>query len=249
MLWNAIRRKGFGNISSHQPGCQERREYQIQKVANTRPPRRFAQNRDTVIAFEGRGRQQDSTGQLIRELQGIGQSQRASPRVTHQNWHFDTELIQRRMKHLSLHFYGNGSMIRPIAVAVARPIESEGAITGRNGTVESRPILARAGIAVNQNDRPPGSFDHKVQPRFVDGDKLRVSLRIMMGNARSDIPLLESSGYVHGWCSSLGPISDVSGSHNDSPLRQRDTNVKGEFSLIRGDRANSKTINLSTSEV
>jgi hypothetical protein len=104
-------------------------------------------------------------------------------------------------------------MIRPVTVAMTGTIEGKRAIMRRYRAVESRPILTRARITVNQDDRTTGSFDYEMQTRAVDSDKFRVGLRIMMSDARSDIPLLESSGYLHDWSNSLGASADVSGSH------------------------------------
>ena len=65
---------------------------------------------------------------------------------------------------------------------------------------------------MNQDDRTTGAFDYEMQTRAVDRDEFRLSLRIVVSDARSDITLLESSGYIHDWCSSLGAFPDVSGS-------------------------------------
>ena len=50
---------------------------------------------------------------------------------------------------------------------------------------------------MNQDYGPAGALDHKVQPRFVNGHEFRVSMRILVSNARCDVAPLESSGNVH----------------------------------------------------
>src|SRR2546430_9133243 len=129
------------------------------------------------------------------------------------NWHLDMEFLQRGVKHLCLHLNGYVMMIRPVTVAVTGTIEGKRAIARRYWTVESRPVLTRARITMNQDDRTTGAFDYEMQTRAVDSHEFRVRLRIVVSDARSDVALLKSSGYFHDWCNSLGASADVSGSH------------------------------------
>src|SRR5258706_16215971 len=117
--------------------------------------------------------------------------------MTYQNRLFDVEFLERGVQHLRLHVNCDGAMIGTVAVAVARPIESESAVTRCQRSVQPSPILTRTGIAMNQNDRTAGAFNYKVQPGLVDSNEFRKGLRIFMSYARSEIALLESSSNVH----------------------------------------------------
>ena len=102
---------------------------------------------------------------------------------------------------------------------------------------------------MNQDDRTTGAFDYEMQTRAVDGDKSRVGLGIVMSDARSDIPLLESSGYIHDWCSPLGASADVSGSHKRHTTETERHRVSGEIFVRPGETTLKRIIDLSTSQV
>src|SRR2546421_9993043 len=151
------------------------------------------------------------------------------------NWHLDIEFLQRGVKHLCLHLNGYVTMIRPVTVAVTGAIEGKRAIAGRYRTVESRPILTRARITVNQNNWTTSAFDYEMQTRAVDSHEFRLRLRIVVSDARSDIALLESSGYFHvGAALSVHPPMLVA-VVRFSPQRQRGTKFqRGKSSFGQG---------------
>lgn len=103
---------------------------------------------------------------------------------------------------------------------------------------------------MNQDDRTTGAFDYEMQTRAVDRDEFRLSLRIVVSDARSDITLLESSGYIHDWCSSLGASADVSGSRTLLTTETKRHRVsRGEIFVRPGETMLTQIIDLSTSQV
>src|SRR6266550_7582779 len=114
-----------------------------------------------------------------------------------QDWLFDVEFFESCVQHLRLHVDCNGMVIGTIAVAVARAVEGKSAVARCQRPIQPRPILTRTGIAVNQDYGATRAFDYEMQTRVADSNKFGKGLRILMSNARSEIALLESSGYVH----------------------------------------------------
>src|SRR5258706_3590673 len=98
--------------------------------------------------------------------------------MTHQNRLLDVEFFKRHVQHLCLDIDRDWSVIRAVAVAMTRPIESKSAVMRRQRSVHPGPILTRPWIAVNQNDWTARAFDYKVQTRVADRNKFRERLRI-----------------------------------------------------------------------
>ena len=103
---------------------------------------------------------------------------------------------------------------------------------------------------MNQDDWTTGAFDYEMQTRAVDGNEFRARLRIVVSDARSDIALLESSGYFHDWCNSLEASADVSGSHvRLTTETERHRVSQGEMFVRPGEITLMQIIDLSTSQV
>jgi len=118
--------------------------------------------------------------------------------MTDQNRTLDPQLIQRSAQQASLDFDSYiAAVIWTIAVAVTRPIKSHRLITRSQRRIESPPILARSGIAMNQNDGAAGAFDYEVKIRAFDVYKFRSCLREIVSNAGRKIRLFESAGDFH----------------------------------------------------
>ena len=103
---------------------------------------------------------------------------------------------------------------------------------------------------MNQDDRTTGAFDYEMKTRAVDSHEFRARLRIVVSDARSDIALLESSGYFHDWCSSLSASADVSGSRTLLTTEtERHKVSEGEIFVRPGETTLTQIIDLSTSQV
>jgi hypothetical protein len=97
------------------------------------------------------------------------------------------------MQHLGLDFNGNVTVIGTLTVAMSRTIKRESAIAPGNRSVQTRPILARSGVTVDQHDRSARALNHEVKVGAVDIDESRLGTRVIMSNTRGDVTLLESA--------------------------------------------------------
>ena len=91
--------------------------------------------------------------------------------MPNQNGMFDVEFLERGMQQGRLNFDRDVSVIWPIAVAMAGAIECERAIARREWSIQTRPVLARTRITMNQDDGTTSAFDHKMKSRAFDGNE------------------------------------------------------------------------------
>ena len=115
---------------------------------------------------------QHDPGYFFRIIDRIDKRQRAAPGMTDNNRALDMELLERVVEQTRLNFDGHVNMLRPLAATVARTIKRHRLITRSQRRVESRPILTRAWISMDENDGLARALDDEVKIRAVNLDEL-----------------------------------------------------------------------------